>query len=546
MHRITRADHPRWGQDSHSPPVRGRGLASIIVGAVALGAPAVQADLLSSGSRPNVVVIMTDDLDETLLDTALEADLLPVIEDVFVNSGIHMTESFVTNSECCPSRATFLTGQYSHNHGVLTNSPPFAYFSFDDSATVATALSSAGYQTGFVGKYLNGYWGQNDLDGDGEIGADERRYVPPGWSYWQGLLDPSTYDVFGFYLLNSVSGNIEHYPDRYQTEVLAEKTVAFIDFVEAEDDEAPFFLWVSTLAPHAEESPETVECQIDTGFAVVDLPTIRPAPDHVGLASTIALPKTDAFNEDDISDKPVWLRDYVSRQLDSADVACVERTFRDKLESMLSVDDLLSDLLEGLERNGETGETVLVFTSDNGFIYGHHRLTRPSKTVAYEESIRVPLFIRDLSESTARSVSLAALNNDLLPTLTDLAGASPGLSVDGRSLLPALADPPPETWRVRFLVEHFYNRVVPTFAALRSVSASRYTYVEFKSGTGPAAIWPGCVPDFCEVYLLNQDPYQNVSQHEAGQIQTIVPTLQNFLRGLRGCGGGSCQVIEDL
>ena len=522
-------------------------LLSAILTTYCLFAPNANADLLLPGSRPNIIVIMTDDLDELLLQTALDTGLLPKLEQTFVSSGVNMTNSFVSNSECCPSRATFLSGQYTHNHGVLTNTSPFAYPSFDDSSTIATWLNDAGYLTGFTGKYLNGYRSQKDLNDDGDFDdPGEQGYIPPGWFWWQSLLDPSTYDVYGYSILNSLTGGIEYYPDRYQTEVLAEKAVSFIDTVESENDAAPFFLWVSTMAPHSEESPETVLCQVDTGSLVIDLGTIRPAPTYDGTASMITLPKTAAFNESDISDKPGWLQNFVSKQLNANEISCIQDIFRDKLESLLSVDDLISDILDALDRNGETSETVIIFTSDNGFHYGQHRLARPSKTYPYEESIRVPLYIRDLSINEARSIDLAALNNDMAPTFIDLAGGIPAQSIDGRSLLPALAATPPASWRNRILIEHFYKFVVPTYAAIRSVSGTKFTYVEYKSATGPDGEWLGCIPGSCEWYMLDNDRFQNHSRHEAAPLINIIPTMESLLRALRQCSNGTCKTIEDI
>jgi arylsulfatase A-like enzyme len=518
----------------------------VILAACCFVTTRAEADLLSPGSRPNIVVIMTDDLDEMLLQSALDANLLPQIEQTFILSGVKMSNSFVSNSECCPSRATFMSGQYTHNHGVLTNAPPFAFPSFNDSVTIATWLTDAGYLTGFTGKYLNGYAGAKDLNGDGNIDPDELGYIPPGWHWWQGLLDPSTYKVYGYSILNSITGDTEYYADRYQTETLSEKAVSFIDSVETEDDLAPFFLWVSTLAPHSEISPETVLCQIDTGSLVIDLGTIRPAPAYDGAAGAITLPKTASFNETDISDKPNWFQNFVSNQLNANDIACIQDTFRDKLESLLSVDDLVGNVLDALERNGETSETVIIFTSDNGFQYGQHRLARPSKTYPYEESIRVPLYFRDLSVNAPRSIEFAALNNDMAPTFVDLAGGIPATSIDGRSLLPTFEQTPPSTWRKRILVEHYYKYVVPTYSAIRNFAGTDFTYVEYKSAIGPSGEWLGCVPGLCEWYMLETDPFQNTSRHDAPQLQNFIPTMQKLLRGLRQCSNGTCKTIEDL
>ena len=524
---------------------RGTNALAIIFALLAVSyAPISRSELLVAGLRPNIVVIMTDDLDETLLKAALDANLLPVIKQTFVDSGIRMENSFVTNSVCCPSRATFLTGQYTHNHKVLTNKVPYAFPSFDDSSTLATWLDEAGYQTGFVGKYLNRYYAQKDVNGDGVLTLEERRYVPPGWDYWQALLDPTTYRVYDYKLLNSVSSSIEVYPDIYQTETLTAKATNFITLASA--DGAPFFLWVNPLAPHAEDLPETIACNVDTGLASVPIFTIRPASAHAGLADGIELPKNSSFNEADIDDKPNWLKNYAPELLDEAEVACVEDVFKDKLESMVAVDEMVAALLDTLEETGENTNTVLIFTSDNGFLYGHHRLVQPAKTHAFEESIRVPLYLRDLSNNDpARSVALAALNNDLAPTFLDLAGTNAPPAVDGRSLLPALALPATTDWRKRFLIEHFFVKPIPTYSALRSLGGTPLSYVEYLSDFGGTGQWLGCAPGLCELYFLNDDPLQLNSQHAAPGMQAVISTMEQFSRAFRSCKDGLCRQLED-
>jgi arylsulfatase A-like enzyme len=511
-------------------------LSSVIF--MVLTTPVIAAGLLTPDSRSNIIVIMTDDLDEMLLETAIGEGFMPNLESTFVASGIRMNNSFVSNSLCCPSRSTFLTGQYTHNHGVLTNHKPYGFAALDDSSTLATWLTDAGYLTGFVGKYLNGYWGKQAPGGS----MVERGYVPPGWHYWQGLLDPTTYDVYDYYLLNGMTGTAEYYTDRYQTELLAEKAVGFIDSVEAEDDAAPFFMWVSTLTPHSERSQDTIECTLDTGARQYAFNNIRAAPAYSGTAATVTMPKHSSFNETNIEDKPAWLQGYSPSQFDAQEVACIEAVFRGKLESMRSVDDLIGDIVEAIERNGESSQTVIIFTSDNGFLYGQHRLTQ--KLYAYEEAIRVPLYIRDLTDTRALSEDYAVVNNDLAPTIADLAGAVPGIYVDGRSMLPLFDEVRPASWRKRFLVEHYFG-YVPNYAALRGVTATPILYAEYKPAEVTGNGWGGCEPGLCELYFLGQDHYQNNSQQDSPQLQNMISGLEKMLQGLRFCKDGTCQAIED-
>ncbi|MCL4235510.1 MAG: sulfatase-like hydrolase/transferase, partial [Deltaproteobacteria bacterium] len=190
--------------------------------------------------RPNIVVIMADDLDEKLLDVLIDGGHMPNLKEKIIDAGMDFRESYVTNPLCCPSRATFLTGQYTHNNNVKTNNFPFGGVTrLDDSSTVATWLQDAGYTTGLVGKYLNGYGTETDED-----------YVPPGWSDWQALTSNSVYWVYK----NTVNDNGElvtygDEEDDYQTDILATRSAEFIEEAPAND---PFFLWVTPLAPHVE------------------------------------------------------------------------------------------------------------------------------------------------------------------------------------------------------------------------------------------------------------------------------------------------------
>lgn len=503
-------------------------------------AEAVEDEPLAAGSRPNIVLIMTDDLDEGLLETAVREGLMPHLSSTFRDAGTRLIESFVSNSLCCPSRATFLTGLYTHNHGVLTNTEPYGYEAFDDRSTLATWLQAAGYATGFVGKYLNGYDGRRDLDGDGE--PDDLAYVPPGWSYWQGLLDPSTYLVYGYDLLNGDTLEIESYPDRYQTDLLREKSVAFLNASESEDD-TPFFLWINPLAPHVERGGGLPPVCVTAAGA---MHTIRPAPRHAGDAEGIEVQLADSVNEADIDDKPNWLQTWVPQPLTDEELACIEGVYRDKLESMQAVDDLIGAVVGWLEALDE-GHTVLVFTSDNGFLHGEHRLIK--KTYAYEEAIRVPLYVRNLEASAPATIDELVVNNDLAPTLAALAGASVPAEVDGRSLLPLFAAQPVESWRNRILVEHFEDEAggpVPAYAALRRAAASGrpLLYAEYEPPAGDSR--PGCVPGSCELYLLDGDPAQLRSLDQEPAFQDLIGTQEMLLGWLVGCGGDLCRLLEDL
>src|SRR5678815_1116200 len=162
-----------------------------------------------AGGPPNVVVIMTDDLDSDLMQTMLELHLAPNIEQYLVQEGTSFANSFVSNSLCCPSRATMLTGQYSHNNGVYGVGPLLEHGgvdALDDVSTLATWLQAAGYRTGHVGKYLNGYGSRLDDTTPGF----QTNYVPPGWDHWQALVGIGTYRMFN-YKINDTRNGVQRF-----------------------------------------------------------------------------------------------------------------------------------------------------------------------------------------------------------------------------------------------------------------------------------------------------------------------------------------------
>jgi arylsulfatase A-like enzyme len=397
-----------------------------------------------------------------------------------------------------------------------------------DNSTLATCLQKAGYTTGHVGKYLNLYG--DDLVKDNP--TDDPTYVPPGWNHWQATVGKSTYRVYN-YIIND-NGKLISYgaaPSDYQTDVLAQRSVSFINESKGISDAKPFFLVITPLAPHEEFGQGSYK--LNYGFQR----TIRPAPRHQGTASNIPLPRALSFNEQDVSDKPAWLKNKISALLPEH-IDILQKIYRDKLESLRAVDDLIGTVVSTLEQNRDLDNTVIIFTSDNGFLFGEHRLYE--KRWAYEEAIRVPLFIRAPGFSAPQSVGQFALNNDLAPTIADFAGATPDIAMDGRSLIPLLKNPSLSSWRKRLLVEYWNSPsipLLPTYSAVRTSSADTETpnqlYVEYVGGDQ-------------EFYNLASDPNQLQSLHQqGGKPQQQVKILQNWLAQLRVCKGKSCQILED-
>lgn len=493
----------------------------------------------AAAARPNVVIVLADDLDTHSLTRMVNLGLMPALKSKVIDQSTRFSNSFVTTSWCCPSRATLLTGLYSHNHRVLTNSRPLGgVHRFDDSSSLATWLQKSGYRTGLVGKYFNNYG--NDKDPTTPV--DDVGYVPPGWNDWQGLMDQSSPGLRAFqmynYTINDNGRLVRHGSAAadYQTDVIARRARQFV--VESETNDArPFFLLVAPTAPHLEEPTPVMAGCVGSPWEA----TIRPAPRHAGtLPSAVQLPRPPNFNEPNLADKPSWFRQVPS--MTSRDIGCLQRQYRGRLASLRAIDDLVRNLVETLQAHGEWANTVFVFTSDNGFFYGQHRLA--DKVLGYEESIRVPLYIRAPgfpSQATTRTV----LNNDLAPTVTAFAGISPGLRVDGRSLLPLLRNPGETRWRRRFLVEYLgpvETTIVPPkvpFSAVRTTNLSQgsppnQVYVEWHDGLGSS-----------EFYDLGSDRYQLASQHANPAWAPVRNALAGWLVQLRRCGGGTCQSLEN-
>ncbi|MGI0038132.1 MAG: sulfatase family protein, partial [Nitrososphaera sp.] len=453
-------------------------------------------------SRPNIVVIMADDLEERSLDILIKNGLVPNIKTHIVDKGITFSNSFVTYPLCCPSRATFLTGQYPHNHDVWHNELPSGGASkLSDTSTIATWLDDAQYHTGFVGKYLNKY------------GIDTpETYVPPGWDDWQATVGNSTYFMFS-YTIND-NGNLITYGKKwsdYQTDVLANRSVQYIHERES-DDATPFFLYINPLAPHTDHSTNVCKMNYAT------MQTTTPPGRYRGTTDHIAMPRPPSFNEADVFDKPPASR---APPLTTDHIKCLDDYFHDRLESMRALDDLIRRVVSALSSNGELGKTVIVFTSDNGYLLGEHRLR--AKTRVYEESIGVPLYIRIPGVAPHTITSLVA-NNDLAPTFLELAKAQSNIPIDGRSLIP-LVENPTGSWRNGVLIE------TPSYSAIRT---ENYVYaLHYKNSVK-------------EVYDLVKDPYELENVSGKAPWSSKISSLEDWRKSLVNCEGSSCKSRENL
>src|SRR5918995_2936919 len=268
----------------------------------------------ASSDRPNIIFVLADDLDYA------SAQKMPQITSLLAGQGTSFEEAFVSHPVCCPSRATILTGLYDHNHNVLSNNYPSGGFQkFVDEGheetSIAVGLQEEGYRTGFFGKYLNGY------------AAGDPTHVPPGWDEWYGKLDEQKlYD----YAINENGEEVSYGNEEgdFYTDVLSGQGTDFVGRAAPEDE--PFFAYVAPTAPHG---PAT------------------PAQRHEGAFADEEVPRPPSFDEEDVSDKPSWRQE--TERFSEEEISEIDDYHRQRLESMLAVDEMVGSLIGELEATGE-------------------------------------------------------------------------------------------------------------------------------------------------------------------------------------------------
>jgi arylsulfatase A-like enzyme len=481
------------------------GVAALIAMIAPLAATEKGARAAQKTPPPNVVVIMTDD------QTQASLPVMPNVESQLVDDGTTFQNNFTNWPLCCPSRSTFYTGQYAHNHHVLGNGPPDGGFTrFNDSSTLPVWLQAAGYQTIHIGKYLNGY---------GSAGTDPT-YVPPGWNEWYAAA-AGTQNVYDYTLnQNHALVNYGETVPEFKQDVFSNLAV---DAIDRHISGGPFFLGVMYTAPHSGGPNPNPQAPANCGNGAP-----KPAPRYAHAFDNEPLPIPPSFNESDVSDKPAAIQSL--EPIDADAFADVTRRYRCRIESLLAVDDGVGRVVDALNRGGELDNTIIIFTSDNGFFAGEHRV-RTGKNRVYEEAIRVPLVIRGPGVPQGATVDDLSINADLAPTILDAAGATPGLPEDGRSLLP-FADHPDRFHGRELLIEKGNILEDDDEGAIQSgefaaVRTSRYIYVEDATGEK-------------ELYDLAGDPYELSNQIANPAYAPVVGALATRLASLRGCAGETC------
>jgi len=450
--------------------------------------------------RPNVVVVWSDD------QTLEEMRFLPKTQALIARQGVSFTNYFDSFSLCCPARATFLTGQYAHSNGVQGNTlPNGGYYKLDSTRTLPVWLQRAGYYTAVVGKYLNQYGTRNQTE------------VPPGWSDWHGAVDPTTYRYYN-YTLNE-NGRLTSYcanaaPECYSTDLYAEKAVEIIR--RRAPSAQPFFLWVTPLAPHAGQPRDPDDPP--------NLATPSPPSRYANRYTAEPLPMPPSFNEADVSDKPRGIRNRPL--IGAARVNAIRENYQQRAESLLAVDDLVEKIVNALRAGGELDNTLLMFSSDNGFFHGEHRVPN-GKVLLYEPSVHLPLLIRGPGVPRNQRRTQLAVSADWAPTMLAAARASAtGRVLDGTSLWPLILDPGKELGRDIVLENGPGAR---NFKALRTL---HYKYAEYANGDR-------------ELYDLIRDPSELTNVVADPRNAALQAILATRLARVRDCHGAACRERPD-
>lgn len=429
--------------------------------------------------KRNLVFILIDDMRFDSMSFMGHPFLKTPHLDRLAAGGMVFNNAFVTTSLCSPSRAGILSGQYAHRHGVLDNSTPLPA----STPIFPLELQKHGYETAFIGKWHMG--GSSDAP-------------RPGFDHWISFRGQGVY----WNPTLNINGQQVEKPGAYITDLLTDYAVEFLKKPRSK----PFLLYLSHKAVHAD---------------------FYPADRHKDAFSdvTIRFPDSMANTPENYAGKPLW----VKRQRHSwhgVDYMYHDQTYFDQFlldyhRTMLAVDDSIGRVLDTLKEAGLLDSTLILFTSDNGFLHGEHGLI--DKRCMYEESVRVPLVAHcpEFIRAGARTDRIA-LNIDIAPTLIEAAGLPVPNTIQGRSLLPLLRGEN-RTWREAMLYEYFWEAAYPQTPTLFGVRTERYKYVQHHG-----------VYDLDELYDLRNDPKEmrNLIDDPAGYEirQEMEKRLQSLLK----------------
>ena len=383
-------------------------------------------------TRPNVVMMVVDDM------RVDELRYMPRTQRLLGSQGVQFANSFSPYPLCCPARASYFTGQYTHNHRVFSVHEPYAFPALKDDSTIATWLTQEGYHTSLLGKYMNGY---GFLPEPGRTTGKSLRYKPPGWTNWRASIEGgipesspysgSTYHYFDTTLSLNGEG-FSSFEDRYQTDVYGEISERIIKRRAARD--APFFLYVGYAAPH-NGGGERGDMKYVVGADGETVKFGTPArPDYVKGRFDDVIPEAPGVDWEDPTpgDKPDYLTGL--SKPNQAERDAMRSLARQRAESLYVVDKAVKRTVRALIDTGELENTLVIFTSDNGYFLGEQHI-RQGKILPHEPSVRTTTLMRGPGIPAGEIRYDPLMSIDFAPTIAEAAGAEPSIPVDGTSVL---------------------------------------------------------------------------------------------------------------
>jgi len=463
------------------------------------GSPLAAKPFTRPSTKPNLLMITVDD--------AAQKDMrfLPHVQHLMADEGTTLTNGLAPTPICVPARASLVSGQYSHNHGAVTiNGTGGGFKAFKDDDTLPVWLQRAGYDTMFIGKYLNGY---------GEDGS--QTYVPPGWSDWRATVDPSTYNFVRPTVNDNGTDRTYH---EYSSDLFSDLTVDML--TNPERQQKPWYLWVNYVAPHtggpdAPDDPDVVHPEDKS-----PIKTTTPAPRDNNTFDWLNLPRTADMFEKDVSDKA--LVRAVREPVPGYRRQEMKEARQQRIEALQSVDRAVARTVRTLRQTGQLDNTYIVFTSDNGYVLGEHNLN--GKLWYFREIVGIPMYVRGPGIAKGVTSKTPVTNADWAPTLAALAGAHPKTRVvDGTNVLP-------------WLRTGASRRVVPiegypvqggTTPLYTGVVVGPWTYVQNKAGRA-------------ELYDRTVDPWQLNNLRKDPRYRPQLKELRKLTRKYADCAGHQC------
>ncbi len=488
----------------------------------------VQAATLSvQPGRPNIVMVMADDMRTD------DLRFMPSVRRLLKDRGLEFRNSFSPYPLCCPARASFLTGRYAHNHHVYSHASPYGFKSFDDRRTLATALRASGYNTGFVGKYLNGYGAQPSL----VTGGPSFHYVPNGWTDWYGAVERplhSRYKSGGTYnymhTIFNINGRIDDsHRGQYQTDVLGRFARGLV--TKYHRSSKPFFLYVSAVAPHfggPGEIDDPRPVRMSNGRYLTVTTPARPTWVRGRFNRTITRAAGQPLSgpsEADVSDKPASVRSFP--EPNATEWRAIRESTRQRAEAEYVLDREVARLVAQLKASGEYANTVFMFTSDNGYFLGEHHVPQ-GKIKPQEPSLRVPFLVA--GPGIPHGVRFDPITTpSVTATIADLADATMPFPADGWSLVPTIRQGD-QGWRTAVVTEGREGSATfpgdgRTTIGLR---LGRWKYVRYSNGD-------------TELYDLDADPNEMQSLQRDPAYDEVRERLQGLWLAYKDCVGESCR-----